>query len=195
LAQSARYMLELPWKPYGVRFPYGTFVIKCERGIADWIHSNHTSRTTASQYWRYLIPMGFIGAYTTFSTFEYETLRAVQDGQVITGLLNVALSVIVGFAAVWAGAVIGRGVRMKNLKLIFLRKHLYSGHWLGGVWPQFATLMPRFFQKHGNLRLRTAPRQPAFATFMPGHWQVSSPAVEAVPTSGPCSETGSQICY
>jgi fluoride ion exporter CrcB/FEX len=32
----------------------------------------------------------------------------VQDGQVITGLLNVALSVIVGFAAVWAGAVIGR---------------------------------------------------------------------------------------
>lgn len=66
------------------------------------------ARTTASPYWRYLIPIGFIGAYTTFSTFEYETLRAVQDGQAMTGLLNVALSVIVGYAVVWAGAAKGR---------------------------------------------------------------------------------------
>jgi CrcB protein len=68
------------------------------------------ARSTASQYWRYLIPIGFIGAYTTFSTFEYETLRAVQDGQITAGLLNVVLSVVVGFAAVWVGAALGRVV-------------------------------------------------------------------------------------
>ena len=46
----------------------------------------------------------------TFSTFECETLSAVQDGQVSVGLLNVVLSVIVGFAAVWGGAAIGKVV-------------------------------------------------------------------------------------
>lgn len=93
---------------FGVRFPYGTFVINMTGSFLIGFVLALLARTTASAYWRYLIPIGFIGAYTTFSTFEYETLRAVQDGQLVTGLLNVGLSVVVGFAAVWAGAAIGR---------------------------------------------------------------------------------------
>jgi CrcB protein len=93
---------------YGIRFPYGTFVINMSGCFLIGLIVTLLARTTASLYWRYLIPIGFIGAYTTFSTFEYETLRAVQDGQVTTGLLNVALSVILGFVAVWAGAALGR---------------------------------------------------------------------------------------
>jgi len=109
LGAIARYMLgAYIGSRYGVRFPYGTLVINVSGSFLVGFILTLLSRTTASPYWRYLIPIGFIGAYTTFSTFEYETLRAVQDGQAITGLLNVALSVIVGFAAVWAGAAIGR---------------------------------------------------------------------------------------
>lgn len=93
---------------YGARFPYGTFVINISGCFLVGFIVPLLARTTASQYWRYFIPIGFIGAYTTFSTFEYETLRAIQDGQMTTGLLNVALSVVVGFVAVWAGAAIGR---------------------------------------------------------------------------------------
>ena len=94
----------------GVRFPYGTLVINITGSFLIGFILVLLSRTTASAYWRYLVPIGFIGAYTTFSTFEYETLRAIQDGQLTVGILNVAASVIVGFMAVWAGAALGRAV-------------------------------------------------------------------------------------
>ncbi len=93
---------------YGVRFPLGTFVINVSGCFLIGLIMPLLARATASVYWQYLIPIGFIGAYTTFSTFEYETLRAVQDGQMMTGLLNVGLSLFLGFIAVWAGAAIGR---------------------------------------------------------------------------------------
>ena len=93
---------------YGVGFPYGTFVINVSGSFLVGLILTLLARTTASPYWRYLLPIGFIGAYTTFSTFEYETLQAIQDGQLVTGLLNVTLSLIVGFGAVWLGSALGR---------------------------------------------------------------------------------------
>ena len=95
---------------YGVRFPYGTFVINMSGCFLIGLTMPVLFRTTVSPYWRYLVPIGFIGAYTTFSTFEYETLRAVQDGQLVAGLMNIAMSVIVGFVAVWLGAIVARGL-------------------------------------------------------------------------------------
>ena len=92
---------------FGVRFPYGTFVINVSGSFLLGFIMVLLSRATASQYWHYLIPIGFIGAYTTFSTFEYETLKAIQEGQPMTGLLNVILSLVIGFVALWAGSALG----------------------------------------------------------------------------------------
>lgn len=54
------------------------------------------------------VAVGFVGAYTTFSTFEYETARLIEEKHLLYALLNVSLSVVVGFVAVWGGIVAAR---------------------------------------------------------------------------------------
>jgi len=95
----------------GTRFPYGTFVINISGSfLIGFILAVLTAKAHLSPNWRYLIPVGFIGAYTTFSTFEFETLRTIQDGQFLIASLNVVLSVMIGFIAVWVGAIAARSV-------------------------------------------------------------------------------------
>ena len=54
--------------------------------------------------WRLLLVAGFLGGYTTFSSFAYETFASSPW----IGLLNVVASVVVGYLAVWLGAICGR---------------------------------------------------------------------------------------
>jgi fluoride exporter len=95
----------------GARFPYGTFVINVTGSfLIGMVVTVLATKAHWSPNWRYLIPIGFIGGYTTFSTFEYETFRLFQDGQLLTAILNIALSVVVGFVGVWIGIVAGKAL-------------------------------------------------------------------------------------
>ena len=95
----------------GTRFPYGTFVINITGSfLIGFILALLTAKTQWSPNWRYLVPIGFLGGYTTFSSFEYETLRTIQDGQLGLALLYIGLSVCVGFVAVWGGVIAGRAI-------------------------------------------------------------------------------------
>jgi fluoride exporter len=95
----------------GSRFPYGTFVINVTASfLIGFIMTVLAERTHLSPSWRYLLVVGFLGGYSTFSSFEYETFRVFEDGEFLITALNIALSVGVGFVAVWIGAITGRTI-------------------------------------------------------------------------------------
>jgi CrcB protein len=81
----------------GVRFPFGTFVINL---------TALGKRAGLNPAWRYLIPVGFIGAYSTFSTYEWETLSTLRSGAVAMAGLYAVGSLVLGLAATWLGVVL-----------------------------------------------------------------------------------------
>ncbi len=93
----------------GLAFPYGTFVINISGCfLLGLLLAVLDARTTLPSSLRLLGPVGFVGAYTTFSTFEYETLRTTQEGHGGLAMLYVLLSVVLGYAAAWAGQGTGK---------------------------------------------------------------------------------------
>lgn len=62
-----------------------------------------TERISVSPHWRLFIAVGFLGGLTTFSSFSYETLRLVQEADIMRAFYNVGLNLLVGFFATWLG--------------------------------------------------------------------------------------------
>lgn len=93
----------------GTRFPYGTFVINITACIIIGFSLAFLGRRSEiSPAWRFFIPVGFVGAYSTFSTFEWETFSTLQAGAFLIAALYVVLSFILGLAGVWCGVLIAR---------------------------------------------------------------------------------------
>lgn len=92
---------------FGGSFPLGTLVINVTGSfVIGILMTILTERFQVSPNWRFLLVVGFLGGYTTFSSFEYETAQAVRQGALGAGVLNLAGSVIAGYLAVWLGIVI-----------------------------------------------------------------------------------------
>jgi len=92
-----------------LRFPIGTAAVNLVGCLvigllAGLIASN---RLTLGLYWREFIFVGVLGGFTTFSSFGLDTLTLTQSHSGSYAILNVALQVIGGLFAVWAGYAIG----------------------------------------------------------------------------------------
>jgi fluoride exporter len=91
----------------GTRFFYGTFIVNLTACLIVGFFLNLIARhAQINPAWRFLIPIGFVGAYSTFSTFEWETFTALQTGAFLTASLYVSLSFLLGLIAVWLGVLL-----------------------------------------------------------------------------------------
>ncbi len=94
-------------KFYSAVFPLGTFLINVSGSfLIGVLMMFFLNRPTINANWRLFLVTGMLGGYTTFSTFEWETLTALRSGAVAIGLLNILLSVGCGLGGVWIGALI-----------------------------------------------------------------------------------------
>jgi CrcB protein len=93
----------------GTRFPFGTLFINLTAcAVIGFSLTLLTRHAGINAGWRFVGPVGFIGAFSTFSTLEWETLSAMRNGAILMAALYAIGSFILGFAAVWGGSMIAQ---------------------------------------------------------------------------------------
>jgi CrcB protein len=92
-------------------FPWGTFVVNVTGSfLLGILFVVLTERALVSPATRTTLMIGFVGAYTTFSTLSLETFRLIEDGAWGLAALNALGSLALGLVAVWLGVVVGRTI-------------------------------------------------------------------------------------
>jgi CrcB protein len=93
----------------GADFPYGTLVVNVLGCLViGFLMVSLEERFLAVPSLRLFLTIGILGGFTTFSSFSYETLALVREGEAARALTNVGLSVVSCLSATWAGMLIGR---------------------------------------------------------------------------------------
>lgn len=90
-------------------FPWGILAVNVAGCfLFGWLFSLFDARSWGNESLRLAVFTGFLGSFTTFSTFGWNTLELLRSGQTGLALGNVAASVFLGLTAVWAGFSLGR---------------------------------------------------------------------------------------
>lgn len=112
LGAMARYFVGvLAAERFGPRFPVGTLSINISACFLLGFLLEYLNRHTGmSPVWRYGVAIGFIGAFSTFSTFEWETWSDLTSGAFWIAILYVAVSLIAGLIAVSLGSSTARSL-------------------------------------------------------------------------------------
>lgn len=110
LGANTRYWLgDWAAQKWGAGFPTGTLIINLTGSLLlGFFMTLATERFMLDPRWRLLFAVGFLGAYTTFSTYTFESFKLLSDGQWLPGLLNLFGSAILGVVAVGIGVTLGK---------------------------------------------------------------------------------------
>lgn len=93
------------------QFPWGTLVVNLAGTFAlGIVVAITTERLVVGANWRIALGIGFLGSFTTFSTYAYETVRLAEDGAVTLALANAIGMVAVGLLAASLGLAAGRAL-------------------------------------------------------------------------------------
>ncbi|MBC8183299.1 fluoride efflux transporter CrcB [candidate division KSB1 bacterium] len=98
---TSGFILRILEKPY---FPYGTLVVNilgCF--LIGFLSGLSESKQLFNPETRTFIFIGFLGGFTTFSTFGYEVFNFARDGQLLSSLSNLVLHMVLGIGGVWFG--------------------------------------------------------------------------------------------
>ncbi|MEA1924073.1 MAG: fluoride efflux transporter CrcB [Pseudomonadota bacterium] len=110
LGAISRYMVsELVFIIFGTGMPYGTLMVNVVGSfllgiVAQLALAGNLLTATASSF----LGIGFLGAFTTFSTFSVQTLELLESGSPLKALLNISLNLILCLIGAWGGLSIGR---------------------------------------------------------------------------------------
>ncbi|MEQ1946932.1 MAG: fluoride efflux transporter CrcB [Bryobacteraceae bacterium] len=89
-------------------FPVGTLVVNVSGCfLIGLLMSMFVAKNDPNPALRLFLVTGFLGGYTTFSSFGWETFEAIEKETILIGLGNVVLSIVFGYLAVWGGAICG----------------------------------------------------------------------------------------
>lgn len=93
----------------GRGFPWGTLVVNVLGSLViGFLYILFLERLTAGPEVRALLLVGFLGAFTTFSTFSIETLNLLEQADYFKAVTNMVVSVLACVAAAWVGVMLGR---------------------------------------------------------------------------------------
>jgi CrcB protein len=104
----ARWLVARLFGQFNIHFPLGTLVINITGSLFLGWFLTHAARHQFSDATRVAIGVGFVGAYTTFSTYMFESNALLDDGAIIKSCLNLFGSLVLGILAVRLGIWLGR---------------------------------------------------------------------------------------
>lgn len=112
LGANSRYWIS-DWaaRKFGVDFPFGTLLVNVTGSLLlGFFLTLATERFLIDPRWRFLVAVGFLGAYTTFSTYTYESINLLSRGEWLPGILNLFGSCILGLLGVGIGIYLARAI-------------------------------------------------------------------------------------
>jgi len=110
----ARYIVSgIPYRFVNTIFPWGTLAVNLIGSFFIGLLWGIFEEQNLSPNFRSLVFVGFLGGFTTFSTYSLETLNFLRDGEYKLGLVNVLANNILGIGLAFVGFVIARSMLSK----------------------------------------------------------------------------------